>query len=182
MRTVKQMMMVLLLPLLGALLWTGCATNSPGGGGSSGSGSGGMTFDCDSARRVYTAYLASMLVRDVSESEIEKAQAAGAFLAAWCGWEAPKTPSGRRSLGKPVDQNGVPILIEPAAAPRADAGSVIETGQSATLAHCLHCTVPSWQTAEMKPEDPPGAAFIQANPIAFADFVPLPNTWSPAAR
>lgn len=113
MQTVKKMLMFLILPLLGVLLLSGCASNSPGGGGGSGGGSGGFAFDCDSARKVYTAYLASMLVRDVSEDEIEKAKAAGAFLSAWCGWEAPKTASGRRSLGRPVDRNGVPVLMEP---------------------------------------------------------------------
>lgn len=102
--------MLLLVMTLGVLCWTGCAGNSPGGGG--GSGGIGNALDCDNARRIYTAYLASMLVRDVSEDEIKNARAAGAFLSAWCGWEPPANVRGKAT--PKVDRNGVPVLHEPA--------------------------------------------------------------------
>lgn len=96
-----------LLTLCAALSWTGCASNSPGGGGGS---VGGIEFNCDTAKKAYATYLATMLVRDVSPQEVEDAKRAAVFLEIWCGWTEPVKTKGRKS---PVDRNGVPVLIEP---------------------------------------------------------------------
>lgn len=85
--------------LLAALLLAGCA--------------GIPDLNCENARKVYTAYLASMLVRDVSDAEIEDAKAAGTFLSIGCGWTAPDMPAGAKARVQVLDRNGVPILKAP---------------------------------------------------------------------
>lgn len=95
-----------ILTLAAAVSWTGCAT----GGGDGSGGIGGIEFNCDTARKAYATYLATMLVRDVSQQEIEDAKRAAVFLEIWCGWTEPVKTKGRKS---PVDRNGVPVLIEP---------------------------------------------------------------------
>lgn len=106
------------LAALAALtLAIGCTTT--GGGG----GSGAM-LDCDKAQQTYRLYLASLDVREPSEDEIKAARAAGNFLAAYCGWQAPQTVAivGNKKKGGETtivtrqvanDANGVPVLIPP---------------------------------------------------------------------
>ena len=105
------------LAALAALtLAIGCTTT--GGGG------GGAALDCESAQRNYRLYLATLDVREPSEDEIKAARAAGNFLAAYCGWQAPQTVAivGNKKKGGETtivtrqvaeDANGVPVLIPP---------------------------------------------------------------------
>lgn len=70
-------------------------------------------FDCNSAHRLYTAYLANMVVSEPSGDEIQDANAAASYLAAWCGWRPPAGLEGAAL----TDVNEVPVLLPPEFAP-----------------------------------------------------------------
>lgn len=103
------------LAALTIALATGCGTTSDGG----------QAFNCDTARDAYELYQASLDVREPSDDEIKYARLAGAFLAARCGWVAPKTVKSLKrdadgnfvaaieSKEPPKDSYGVPILYPP---------------------------------------------------------------------
>lgn len=91
----------LLITIAAALILTGCAGTQLS-----------ESLNCENARKIYTAYLATSMLRDVSEQEIEDAKSAGAFLAVWCGWETPGAVPGAKSV-RLMDRNGVPILSAP---------------------------------------------------------------------
>lgn len=99
----------IVLALSTAVFGLGCASNS--NFGSVDADSPGLGLNCESAKKVYTAYLATMLAREVSEDEIKTAQTAGAFLSAWCNWNPPAKTRGSKYVAK--DRNGVPLLVEP---------------------------------------------------------------------
>lgn len=102
------------LAALTLTLATGCGTTS----------GGGQVLDCDKARETYALYQASLEVREPSDDEIKYASAAGNFLAAYCGWQAPQTVAivGNKKKGGETtiithqvaeDAHGVPVLIPP---------------------------------------------------------------------
>lgn len=149
MKTLKNWILTafLLFPIVALL---GCASASPGGGSGGASNSPLPSLDCENARKLYTAYLATMLVREVSQKEIQDAKDAGTFLSIWCGWTPPPTPGGkRRPTGAPTDRNGVPVLVEPQAfRPMASLETVAPPGVMLTPCHgCMAFD----QTLEIRP-------------------------------
>ena len=97
-----------ILAILGLCLSMGCANTEPGGSDSSGFG-----FNCETATKAYQTYLASQIIREPTEDEVKYAQAAALFLSMTCGYVPPAMPKGARAKAKPVDSNGVLVLIPP---------------------------------------------------------------------
>jgi hypothetical protein len=100
----------IILALSAVAFGLGCASDSNFGSVDTG-GSNGPGLNCETAKRVYATYLATMLARKVSEDEIQAAQTAGAFLSAWCGWTPPAKSRASKYVAQ--DSNGVPLLVEP---------------------------------------------------------------------
>lgn len=88
---------VLITVLFIACLFTGCATGSLDT----------KEKRCAGYGDIYSLYLATAEIREVTPEERTVAAAAAIFLRTYCGWTAPK------GVGETLDANGVPVIYPP---------------------------------------------------------------------